>query len=98
LLLRTIQAHSGLVRTLSLFGNRLISGSYDKSIKVWDMTSYKQTLKRRNLSETGPVLKVQADDTKMIVTLVDSTRLMVVDFTEDVDTCFFTTTNAGILC
>lgn len=34
----TLEGHSGTVRCLDLNGNRLVSGSTDRTIKVWDLS------------------------------------------------------------
>ena len=36
---QTLVGHSGTVRCLYLEGNRLVSGSTDHTIKVWDLSS-----------------------------------------------------------
>jgi F-box/WD-40 domain protein 7 len=35
----TLAGHSGTVRCLHLYGNRLVSGSSDRTIKVWDLAT-----------------------------------------------------------
>ena len=37
-LMLTLEGHSGTVRCLDLNGNRLVSGSTDRTIKVWDLS------------------------------------------------------------
>ena len=37
--MQTLVGHSGTVRCLYLEGNRLVSGSTDCTIKVWDLSS-----------------------------------------------------------
>lgn len=34
----TLVGHSGTVRCLHLLGNRLVSGSTDQTLKVWDLS------------------------------------------------------------
>lgn len=34
----TLVGHSGTVRCLHLMGNRLVSGSTDQTLKVWDLS------------------------------------------------------------
>ena len=36
---RFLKGHTGFCTTLLLKGNRLISGSYDETIRVWDVRS-----------------------------------------------------------
>lgn len=38
----TLLGHSGIVRCLHLYENRLISGATDKTIRIWDLTSNKE--------------------------------------------------------
>ena len=38
----TLVGHSGTVRCLHLLGNRLVSGSTDSTIKVWDLSVQEQ--------------------------------------------------------
>jgi WD40 repeat protein len=83
--LHTIQAHSELVRTLSLVGHKLISGSYDKQIKVWDLATMKQTLLIRNIPDVGQIVTLQATDTKIIVSMVNANHLYLIDFSENID-------------
>ncbi|KAG8854290.1 hypothetical protein FRB96_007695 [Tulasnella sp. 330] len=41
--LRFLRGHTNFCTTLILKGNRLISGSYDETIRVWDVAASKQT-------------------------------------------------------
>ncbi|KAG8924803.1 hypothetical protein FRC02_010191, partial [Tulasnella sp. 418] len=41
--LRFLRGHTGFCTTLILKGNRLISGSYDETIRVWDVRKGKET-------------------------------------------------------
>lgn len=38
----TLVGHAGTVRCLHLLGNRLVSGSTDSTIKVWDLSVQEQ--------------------------------------------------------
>jgi F-box/WD-40 domain protein 7 len=35
--LATLAGHTGAVRCLTLYGNKLFSGSFDKTIRVWNV-------------------------------------------------------------
>ncbi|KAK9462967.1 WD40-repeat-containing domain protein [Lipomyces oligophaga] len=81
--IRTLVGHSSLVRSLCITYPRVISASYDRSIKVWDMYSLQLLL---DLDDFHPkwILAVDADARMIISSCLDGCPL-VMDFASDLD-------------
>lgn len=64
-MIASFEAHTGLVRTLQFNDTKLVSGSYDAQIKVWDRNSQALLLhvQRPQLSK---IFKLQFDNTKIV--------------------------------
>jgi len=88
--IRTLVGHDALVRALALdpASGRLVSASYDKVVKVWDLRTGRtvQQFKRHHL---GHIFDVKFDVHRIVSTSHDQ-RIVVLDFTENLDTALFT--------
>jgi F-box and WD-40 domain protein 1/11 len=80
----TIQAHTGLVRSLSASRHRFVSGSYDKSIRVWDLRTHNQVLHFLNTPQL-PVVNVYLDDTIVVGCFVEFRGFAILNFTHGID-------------
>ncbi|KAJ2259977.1 SCF ubiquitin ligase complex subunit cdc4 [Coemansia sp. RSA 376] len=58
-LLHTLAGHSDSVRTVTGFGNMVVSGSYDNSVRVWDATT--GTLRHQLDGHTSKVYALELD-------------------------------------
>ncbi|GFO27784.1 F-box/WD repeat-containing protein 1a [Plakobranchus ocellatus] len=74
---QTLMGHHGTVRCLHLEGNRLVSGSCDTTIKVWDLSTQDSwssiACKVTMTGHTDTVRCLQADDDKVISGSYDKT-------------------------
>lgn len=79
-LVREFDGHNGLVRSLHLdnLNGRVVSGSYDHSVKVWDLASGKNTADFMGWA-TSWILSAKADYRRIVATSQDS-RAVVMDF------------------
>lgn len=68
---KTIKAHSGDVRCLHMFGDSLVSGSRDKSIKRWDLLT--RTCTKTYTGHKDHVYSIQSDERKIISGSADKT-------------------------
>ncbi|KAH9974236.1 WD40-repeat-containing domain protein [Lactifluus volemus] len=88
--LRSLVGHDALVRALSLdpASGRLVSASYDKVVKVWDLRTGRmvQQFKHHHL---GHIFDVKFDVHRIVSTSHDQ-RIVVLDFTQNLDTALFT--------
>lgn len=77
---REFDGHNGLVRSLHLDNSngRVVSGSYDHSVKVWDLASGKNTADFMGWA-TSWILSAKADYRRIVATSQDS-RAVVMDF------------------
>ncbi|KAH9440829.1 hypothetical protein Pst134EA_033006 [Puccinia striiformis f. sp. tritici] len=84
--LRTLLGHSGLVRSLdfSLQHNRLVSGSYDKTIKVWDLKTGQLLLDFRKGTDRNLVFDVKFN-LKSIVSVGHPNSIMLLDFADGLE-------------
>ncbi|SAM02240.1 hypothetical protein [Absidia glauca] len=89
--LHTMAGHTELVRTLQMDrpSDRIVSGSYDGSIKIWNMD--KGTLIRSlNDKVEGRILNLQFDYAK-IVCCTNMSKIFIYDFSYGLDTQFLDT-------
>lgn len=56
-LVRTLTGHTDAVRALAVAGDRLFSGSYDSTVRVWDISSM-QCLQVRAIEGEGVCVSV----------------------------------------
>ncbi len=79
-LVRELDGHHGLVRSLHLdnANGRVVSGSYDYSVKVWDMVTGKNIVDFMGWT-TSWILSAKADYRRIVATSQDS-RAVVMDF------------------
>ncbi|KAG6860915.1 hypothetical protein C0995_006039 [Termitomyces sp. Mi166 len=86
---QTILGHDALVRALSFDPRcgRLVSASYDKTVKVWDFPSGKLVREFRN-THTSHIFDVKFDVTRIVSTSHDH-RIVVIDFSHGLDTSLF---------
>ncbi|ROT36188.1 WD40 repeat-like protein [Sodiomyces alkalinus F11] len=82
---REIQAHDGLVRSLHVdsVSGRLVSGSYDTDIKVFDMESGRQMLDFPRWHASW-VLSAKSDYRRIVSTGQDP-KILIMDFGADID-------------
>ncbi|KAJ5577596.1 uncharacterized protein N7459_006560 [Penicillium hispanicum] len=75
-----LRGHVGLIRSLHLdsMNNRIVSGSYDMSVKVFDTESGEQSLDLPGWT-TSWMLNVQSDYRRIVATSQDS-RAVIMDF------------------
>ncbi|KAI0301237.1 WD40-repeat-containing domain protein [Russula brevipes] len=87
--LRTLVGHDALVRALALdpASGRLVSASYDKVVKVWDLRSGR-TVQQFKHHHLGHIFDVKFDVHRIVSTSHDQ-RIVVLDFTQDLDTALF---------
>ncbi|KAI9359996.1 quinon protein alcohol dehydrogenase-like superfamily [Zopfochytrium polystomum] len=102
-LINTLGGHADLVRTVQFDSEKIVSGGYDKTIKIWDMRTGALLLDLKaspNLAEMAEVgrmmgghlnrvFKLQFNEAR-IVSCSQDQRIIVWDFSEGVDTRFFT--------
>ncbi|KAH9011688.1 WD40-repeat-containing domain protein, partial [Lactarius hengduanensis] len=88
--IRTLVGHDALVRALALdpATGRLVSASYDKVVKVWDLRTGRlvQQYKQHHL---GYIFDVKFDVHRIVSTSHDQ-RIVVLDFTQNLDAMLFT--------
>lgn len=82
-----LRGHNDLVRSLYLDGanSRVISGSYDLSLRVWDYKTGVETMKFANWA-TSWMLSAKADYRRIVSTSQDG-RGLIIDFGRDVPNC-----------
>ncbi|PIL29056.1 transporter [Ganoderma sinense ZZ0214-1] len=87
--LRTLTGHDYLVRALSFDprSGRLVSGSYDKTVKVWDLHSGKMVREFRGC-HASHIFDVKFDHCRIVSTSHDR-KIVVLDFSEGLDTTLF---------
>jgi F-box and WD-40 domain protein 1/11 len=54
------QAHTECIYTIQFFGNHLVSGSRDKTLRIWDLNT-RQLVRKPLIGHTGSVLCLQFD-------------------------------------
>ncbi|KAF9011845.1 WD40-repeat-containing domain protein [Cyathus striatus] len=98
---RTLVGHRALVRALALGGGdfdaggegivgmqgRLVSGSYDKTVKVWDLASGRMVREFKG-QHTGHIFDVKFDVSRIVSTSHDH-NIVVLDFSAGLDTSLF---------
>ena len=74
--LRTLKGHQYVVRSLEFLpdGSRLISGSWDRTIKIWDVATGSDALTLTDMTEGATELVVSPDGSQ-IVSSADSLRV-----------------------
>ncbi|KIY49778.1 WD40 repeat-like protein [Fistulina hepatica ATCC 64428] len=82
--LRTLSGHSALVRALSYDSatGRLVSASYDRTIKVWDSRFVGQIIREFKGCHTSHIFDVQFDAGQIVTTSHDR-KITILDFSED---------------
>ncbi|KAI0827398.1 WD40 repeat-like protein [Trametes gibbosa] len=87
--LRTLVGHDYLVRALTFdpLSGRLVSGSYDKTVKVWDLHSGKLVREFRGC-HVSHIFDVKFDHCRIVSTSHDR-KIVVLDFSEGLDTSLF---------
>ncbi|KAI8989127.1 WD40 repeat-like protein [Trametes punicea] len=87
--LRTLVGHDYLVRALAFDprSGRLVSGSYDKTVKVWDLHSGKLVREFRGC-HVSHIFDVKFDHCRIVSTSHDR-KIVVLDFSEGLDTSLF---------
>ncbi|RDX52609.1 WD40 repeat-like protein [Lentinus brumalis] len=87
--LRTLTGHDFLVRALSFdpHSGRLVSGSYDKTVKVWDLRTGKMVREFRGC-HASHIFDVKFDHCRIVSTSHDR-KIVVLDFSEGLDTSLF---------
>ncbi|KAK9476488.1 WD40-repeat-containing domain protein [Lipomyces japonicus] len=78
--LRVLQEHQSLVRSLQLSGNKLISASYDKSIKIWSMETFRLMLDFSKFH--GSWIFAAKTDGKRIVSTSFGINPVILDFSQ----------------
>ncbi|KAI9513439.1 WD40 repeat-like protein [Russula earlei] len=88
--IRTLVGHDALVRALALdpASGRLVSASYDKVVKVWDLRTGR-TVRQFKRHHLGHIFDVKFDVHRIVSTSHDR-RIVVLDFTQNLDTALFT--------
>ncbi|KAH9996297.1 WD40-repeat-containing domain protein [Russula vinacea] len=88
--LRTLVGHDALVRALALdpASGRLVSASYDKVVKVWDLRTGRKVQQFKH-NHLGHIFDVKFDIHRIVSTSHDQ-RIVVLDFTQNLDTALFT--------
>ncbi|KAJ2424409.1 hypothetical protein GGF41_002795, partial [Coemansia sp. RSA 2531] len=80
----TLRGHKDLVRTLHFNGGRrAVSGSYDQTIKVWDIVSGECTLDLKDV-HTSWVFDVQFSTSRIVSTSQDQ-KIVIWDFSKGLD-------------
>ncbi|GLB39920.1 putative WD40 repeat-like protein [Lyophyllum shimeji] len=87
--IRTLVGHEALVRALAFDpkSGRLVSASYDKTVKVWDLASGKLVREFKN-THTSHIFDVKFDASRIVSTSHDQ-KIVVIDFSEGLDTSLF---------
>jgi F-box and WD-40 domain protein 1/11 len=74
--------HTGLVRSLHFDKDKIVSGSYDQSIRVWDINTG-ECIRTYEHCHSSWVFDVMFDDTKIISTSQDH-KILIMDFGHDI--------------
>ncbi|KAF8647327.1 hypothetical protein AX16_006789 [Volvariella volvacea WC 439] len=87
--LKTLVGHEALVRALSFDprNGRLVSASYDKTIKLWDLATGKMVREFKNI-HTSHIFDVKFDVARIVSTSHDQ-KIVVLDFSHGLDTSLF---------
>ncbi|KAI8339290.1 WD40-repeat-containing domain protein [Blakeslea trispora] len=81
--LLTCTGHTGLVRSLYFDKTKIVSGSYDQSIRVWDIHTG-ECIKTFSRCHTSWVFDVMFDETRIISTSQDQ-KILIIDFAYDMN-------------
>ncbi|KAK7683848.1 hypothetical protein QCA50_013226 [Cerrena zonata] len=86
---RTLTGHESLVRALSFDSRsgRLVSGSYDRSVKIWNLETGKLVREFRGC-HSSHIFDVRFDCSRIVSTSHDQ-KIVILDFTEGLDTTLF---------
>ncbi|KDR77316.1 hypothetical protein GALMADRAFT_246672 [Galerina marginata CBS 339.88] len=87
--LRTLVGHEALVRALSFDPRtgRLVSASYDKSVKLWDLGSGKLVREFKE-THTSHIFDVKFDVARIVSTSHDQ-KIVILDFSTDLNAALF---------
>ncbi|KAG6909728.1 hypothetical protein DXG01_015716 [Tephrocybe rancida] len=87
--LRAFVGHDGLVRALAFdpTSGRLVSTSYDKTVKLWDFDSGNLIREFKN-THTSHIFDVKFDASRIVSTSHDH-KIVVIDFSKGLDTSLF---------
>ncbi|KAI0058349.1 WD40 repeat-like protein [Artomyces pyxidatus] len=88
--LRTLVGHDALVRALSFdpVSGRLVSASYDKTVRVWDLRSGRMVRLFRQF-HVSHIFDVKFDSRRIVSTSHDQ-KIVVLDFAHDLNAGLFT--------
>ena len=79
--LLTCVGHTALVRSLHFDKTKIVSGSYDQSIRVWDIQTG-ECIKTFSRCHTSWVFDVMFDETRIISASQDH-KILIIDFAYD---------------
>ncbi|KAK9451962.1 WD40-repeat-containing domain protein [Limtongia smithiae] len=81
--LKTLEGHTSLVRSLQICGRTLISASYDKTVKFWDLDRFTLNLEIKNWHDSW-IFSAKANYRMIVSTAFDDDPI-VLDFAEGLD-------------
>ncbi|KAF8582321.1 WD40 repeat-like protein [Ramaria rubella] len=84
--MKRAQTHKGMVRSVVIGNQFVVSGSYDQTIKVWDRTTGEPVADLMG-GHNGKIFSIAADCTK-IVSCGDDQRICIWDFAHGISTSF----------
>ena len=82
LLLKTLQGHTEVVRTLQFDSEKVVSGSYDGTVRIWNIKTGDCMLKLPHHSNSR-IFKVIFNDTK-IVSCLQSGLIVIYNFAHNI--------------